>query len=239
MEERDTLQLSIRLPVEALGRLSRLLEQVAELLEGSGGGRSALSSSVGRETASSEHFDGERFASLLRREMAPAPTAERAEAPAFSIPEPPVSAGGVPEAAADGKPVQAPRFTRQGDPPSARREPAGSEAATATGGAVSNALDAPGGPAAVLESVALPPSPAPAVERPMETIPAPAVAFEHPADIQAAEGTVSAYFPAPGGGRLAPVEELVSPGPAPLTAEAVALAFQRDDRRYDNGFPLY
>lgn len=227
MEERDTLQLSIRLPVEALGRLSRLLEQVAELLEGSGGGRSALSSSVGRETASSEHFDGERFASLLRREMAPAPTAERAEAPAFSIPEPPVSAGGVPEAAADGKPVQAPRFTRQGDPPSARREPAGSEAATATGGAVSNAPDAPGGPAAVLESVALPPSPAPAV------------AFEHPADIQAAEGTVSAYFPAPGGGRLAPVEELVSPGPAPLTAEAVALAFQRDDRRYDNGFPLY
>ena len=26
---------------------------------------------------------------------------------------------------------------------------------------------------------------------------------------------------------------------APLTAEAVSLAFQRDGRRYDNGFPLY
>lgn len=34
-------------------------------------------------------------------------------------------------------------------------------------------------------------------------------------------------------------EELVIPGPAPLTAEAVSLAFERDGRRYDNGFPLY
>ena len=34
-------------------------------------------------------------------------------------------------------------------------------------------------------------------------------------------------------------EELAFSGPAPLTAEAVSLAFQRDDRRYDNGFPLY
>ena len=34
-------------------------------------------------------------------------------------------------------------------------------------------------------------------------------------------------------------EELVTPGPAPLTAESVSLAFQRDGRRYDNGFPLY
>ena len=41
------------------------------------------------------------------------------------------------------------------------------------------------------------------------------------------------------GGVFAAVEELTSAGPAPLTAESVALAFQRDDRRYDNGFPLY
>ena len=34
-------------------------------------------------------------------------------------------------------------------------------------------------------------------------------------------------------------EELITAGPAPLTAEAVSLAFRRDDRRYDNGFPLY
>lgn len=34
-------------------------------------------------------------------------------------------------------------------------------------------------------------------------------------------------------------EELIDPGPAPLTAEAVSQAFQRDGRRYDNGFPLY
>lgn len=35
------------------------------------------------------------------------------------------------------------------------------------------------------------------------------------------------------------VERLVAEGPAPLTAEAVSLAFCRDDRRYDTGFPLY
>lgn len=34
-------------------------------------------------------------------------------------------------------------------------------------------------------------------------------------------------------------EELIAAGPAPLTAEAVSLAFRRDGRRYDNGFPLY
>lgn len=34
-------------------------------------------------------------------------------------------------------------------------------------------------------------------------------------------------------------EELVLPDPAPLPAEAVSLAFERDSRRYDNGFPLY
>lgn len=34
-------------------------------------------------------------------------------------------------------------------------------------------------------------------------------------------------------------EELVIPGAAPVTAEAVSLAFRRDGRRYDNGFPLY
>ena len=35
------------------------------------------------------------------------------------------------------------------------------------------------------------------------------------------------------------VERLITSAPAPLTAEAVSMAFRRDDRRYDNGFPLY
>jgi len=34
-------------------------------------------------------------------------------------------------------------------------------------------------------------------------------------------------------------EELIAAGPAPLTAESVSLAFRRDGRRYDGGFPLY
>ena len=44
---------------------------------------------------------------------------------------------------------------------------------------------------------------------------------------------------APGSSWSGVREELTFPGPAPLTAEAVSQAFQRDDRRYDNGFPLY
>ena len=56
---------------------------------------------------------------------------------------------------------------------------------------------------------------------------------------------VAGYYPAvqlpeaPGGSWQEVREELTYAGPAPLTAEAVSLAFQRDDRRYDNGFPLY
>ena len=56
---------------------------------------------------------------------------------------------------------------------------------------------------------------------------------------------VAGYYPevqlpeAPGGAWSGVREELAYSGPAPLTAEAVSLAFQRDDRRYDNGFPLY
>lgn len=56
---------------------------------------------------------------------------------------------------------------------------------------------------------------------------------------------VAGYYPevqlpeAPGGAWSGVREELTYSGPAPLTAEAVSLAFQRDDRRYDNGFPLY
>ena len=56
---------------------------------------------------------------------------------------------------------------------------------------------------------------------------------------------MAGYYPAvqlpeaPGGSWPEVREELTYAGPAPLTAEAVSLAFQRDDRRYDNGFPLY
>lgn len=43
----------------------------------------------------------------------------------------------------------------------------------------------------------------------------------------------------PQGGHMAMAEELVTAGPTPLTVQAVSMAFQRDDRRYDAGFPLY
>lgn len=42
-----------------------------------------------------------------------------------------------------------------------------------------------------------------------------------------------------GVGAMGIEERLTAAGPAPLTAEAVSQTFRRDDRRYDNGFPLY
>ena len=51
--------------------------------------------------------------------------------------------------------------------------------------------------------------------------------------------SVEREMPQPRGGRFAMVEELTGTGSAPLTAQAVSAAFQRDERRYDNGFPLY
>ena len=50
---------------------------------------------------------------------------------------------------------------------------------------------------------------------------------------------VSAGADGPPSRQAVMAEELVVPGAAPLTAEAVSLAFRRDGRRYDNGFPLY
>lgn len=59
-------------------------------------------------------------------------------------------------------------------------------------------------------------------------------------EIPLGAGLVITAQPEPPASRWTNVsEELVTPGPAPLTAEAVSLAFQRDGRRYDNGFPLY
>lgn len=76
--------------------------------------------------------------------------------------------------------------------------------------------------------------------------------FQQMEDIRRAQGQVgqspppppSAGFEVQGGNAFDPQritlqERLVTAGPAPLTAEAVSRAFCRDDRRYDNGFPLY
>lgn len=53
-------------------------------------------------------------------------------------------------------------------------------------------------------------------------------------------GFVMTEWAEPGRSRWTGVpEELAAAGPAPLTAESVSLAFRRDGRRYDNGFPLY
>lgn len=69
-----------------------------------------------------------------------------------------------------------------------------------------------------------------------------AVRAEAPSDIAApsdAEPAITAGPDMPQSRWTGLKEELAAAGPVPLTVESVSQAFQRDGRRYDNGFPLY
>lgn len=100
--------------------------------------------------------------------------------------------------------------------------------------------------AAPEETAPLPEPPVQSQEIPREeTIPSPPADAAREEALRELTAPVAGYYPevqlpeAPGGAWSGVREELTYAGPAPLTAEAVSLAFQRDDRRYDNGFPLY
>ncbi|MDE7220477.1 MAG: hypothetical protein K2O45_12800 [Oscillospiraceae bacterium] len=73
-------------------------------------------------------------------------------------------------------------------------------------------------------------------------LPLPAARADPLAGAETPQGTgmvITAHAEPPASRWSGVAEELAEAGPAPLTAEAVSLAFQRDGRRYDNGFPLY
>lgn len=88
----------------------------------------------------------------------------------------------------------------------------------------------------------LPPDPAglrAAVERELELSNAPADVLSGIEVPPAAAAAAQTPPEAPQSRWRGAAEELVLPEPVPLTAEAVSLAFERDSRRYDSGFPLY
>lgn len=255
MEEREPIQVSFRLPAGTLEGLSRLVEQL-RLLAAEVGGGAAVPAAPPAETGRSDQFDPRRYEAL--REGPPAPAAARA---AFSHPEEAraVEGGAVrrleeppgafekagaasPEEreGADRTPGASPEEVREPPPEeTARREP-------------------PEGPEAVrAEAETRVEGPEPVRLEPESQLPAAEAAWtqngpDTPA-VQAARAEMSPGAEEPPSAGFTPEavleemshkrgsvsRELTEEGAAPMTAEAVSLAFRRDARRYDNGFPLY
>lgn len=202
--------LQIQLPASALGTLARILEQVQRLSSGQ---------DAKEESGGSSSFDQERFRELAA--AAPSQAETRISEP-DSAKAPPMDSPSPAEAAF-------PSF-------SDIHTPAVSSAETTERGQAQAAAQPRGeieppqmaSPEAVTEI-----SPAASV-RPQASARPPAPLTVQAAGLDMGDGPVQ-----PKGGHMAMAEELTDAGPAPLTAQAVSIAFQRDDRRYDAGFPLY
>ncbi len=225
MEPREQIALTIQLPVEELGRLSRLLDQVRQLMAAG----AAPAGAPQAEAEAGGAFDSGRFQELAIRQAQAEAWPEPAQPPAeplgmAEVPEA-ASATAAPAAAADpAAPAEAPQPPAAPGPEEAPAVPEeAGEAAPSDGSPPPPAAPEGGGPEGA-EAEALP-----FPEERAEGLSAPGAGYEPAAQPPQA----------PGGSWGGIREELAFPGPAPLTAEAVSLAFQRDDRRYDNGFPLY
>lgn len=252
MEERELIQVNLRFPAAALEGLSRLADSLRALAEAAGGGAPPAVPS-GEERAQSGHFDWARFRALAEGPEPPRPAeahlSDQGEAPAhraavLSQPEAPASAGPSP---ADAAPEAAGQE---------RREPPEEAAPDAPERRETRETE-PADPPALRAEAAAPLEDAPAVRTEAETpLPQPESApreAETGAEVSSVQAeaagaplppTAAGFSVGPAGGMdpgrwTGVTEELVSAGPAPLTAEAVSQAFQRDGRRYDNGFPLY
>lgn len=211
MEPQERIALTIQLPVEELGRFSQLLEQVRQLMADN----SAAAGGSRKETAENASFDSAHFQALSkdqvsREEQTGTAIEEASTARAeFTVPE-------------DALPPA--ELLPQAESPAAAaqpEEPLPSDSADSQA-PLENAADG-----FSQEADVLPIPPAEGQELQAPAVPTAGYAPE----VQLPE--------APGSSWSGIREELTFPGPAPLTAEAVSQAFQRDDRRYDNGFPLY
>ena len=238
MDERDVVELRLRLPAGELGTLARLMEQARSLLTLEGGGAAdpapARTAERPMEAGVNTAFDAVKFRRIGE--------ARRAEASGEASP---------PEAEAAGAPTEmnpdeiVPPEAGLWDAPDAatvEAEVRSELPVPAVEAAVSLGPETPAGTADAIERPEAEPASSRREERTPElAVPLPAAPEVRRglAEVRDAGFTPETTPAEARGGVFAAVEELVSPGPAPLTAEGVALAFQRDDRRYDNGFPLY
>lgn len=248
MDEQELIQVDLRLPASALDNLARLAEQLRRLTAAiSGLSRPA---DTPEEMVESGAFDPERFREL--RQKAEKTSAQTAQAEAQ-----PVRAGALkhipdPEPAGKAAPLAPEEPERAQAPDNGETDPQAQTAQDPIEQAAKGEIpvahpaaeeDLPGAPSVRIEPDSQIPE-AEGVWEQRET--EEPLLFSAQAEItgnvgepQGAGAAVTARPEAPLSRWSGITEELVEPGPAPLTAEAVSQAFQRDGRRYDNGFPLY
>lgn len=293
MEERELIQVSLRLPASALESLSRLTEQLQKLAAAVRGPADAHQE-PGVERGENTVFDFSRFQDpAVERVLPEAPAAQTGwNALADAVPAGREVLAAAPEAVRAGWAVK--RFVE--DPalagPSGEAATLEAEAAKAAireleaaraaeselreqrDGPVSRTVDLreSGEAEAVdadaetgldearsaLAAVEMAGETASAVRATVETAGEAASAVRTAveaagADASAARAAVETEMDVPGGAAFlpgvgtetsqnrwdSPPQTAAAPRPAPLTAEEVSRAFQRDGRRYDCGFPLY
>ena len=253
MEEREMISVNLQLPASALDSLSRLAEQLRKLTAAAHGWTQAVGAP--EEAVESGFFDPERFLALRQTSKAAARPDLPEEVPAArgeiteSIPQPEQAWQALPEmkstpereeqALVDRSPGSDPE-SGKGSGDSGGLAAVAEEIPTARPSPAWQALDAPAASAEL--DIQVPEAEAGSAHMGEGDVTLPAVRMEISGMTEMPLGADAAMTarPDPGAGRWAGVaEELAGAGPAPLTAEAVSLAFQRDGRRYDNGFPLY
>ena len=248
MDGQELIQVSFQLPASVLDSLTRLAEQLQKLAAAVGSpGQPA---GMAEETVESGAFDQERFLALTQKSKTADGQPLQAQATHSDIGEPvpePESAGRMlPEGPQepDRTDISA-RFDTE-MPETAGQEPDGTAEESAVdipSARPEMGAQTPDAPVVQMEPESLIPEAEKVwTETGEGDLPLPAVQTEELTGIETplGAGMVVTAQPEPPAGRWSNVtEELVTPGPAPLTAEAVSLAFQRDGRRYDNGFPLY
>ena len=248
MDGQELIQVSFQLPASVLDSLARLAEQLQKLAAAVGG--AGQSAGMAEETVESGAFDQERFQALMQQSKAAGGQPLQAQAVRSGGMEPvrePESAGGTPPEGPQGPDrTDISAMSDPETPESAGPEPDGTGKESADDiPSVRPEMEArtPDAPAVRMEPESLIPEAEKAWAGTGEgDLPLPAVRTEDLTGIETplGAGMVVTAQPEPPAGRWSNMsEELATPGPAPLTAEAVSLAFQRDGRRYDNGFPLY
>ncbi len=223
MDREKTIHLSMELPLQAIDSLTRLVEGLQRLTQGPD--RDGGVSLASFETEENSLFDAERYAVLAEEPSSPegpsAPEDPSSPENLFSPEDALPAREGAPSQDA-GIPVPA------AGPLSVSSTPPEAEKAAAPGGEV--------------------PEPVRSVSpEPLSSVPDSPPPYAAPFDREpAAPERVRAAVSETG---VEPAFAAREPYPSPLTpagaadsgtdAMAVSLAFSRDDRRYDSGFPLY
>lgn len=222
MADEKLIQLTLQLPVSELASVTALLEQLRQLLT-----EERPRASTAEVSAQSDSFDEARFQAMLLTSPASAPAlSEQPESAVDRGPdESSAAASELPVSRADGADVAV-----------EATEAAFGELPLAVSGSPTADSPLSEEPAPVIDSVLSPAAAlgggagSPQRESPdLQVEPLTAGVPDFSALASPGASGAAAPSPAPQYPESQPV----------VTAEALSLAFRRDDRRYDSGFPLY